>query len=227
VPKSNIPIKIIVLDDTCKEPGQPNYAAGSLDQIRLDWLQNELQAGQDNNQLMIIAAHIPFKTYKNLVTDPAQVATTPPFMNLFIPAPVRGASSVVSDASLLAVLQNYPNLILWVAGHRHMNTVTPQIHPADPTRSFWEVETSSLRDFPQQFRTFRIYRNSNNTVSIVITNVDPAVADGSPAATSRGNAIATARITTAVPISDSTSHAINAELVVQLTPAMQAVIANA
>jgi metallophosphoesterase (TIGR03768 family) len=227
VPKANIPIKIIVLDDTCKGPGQPNYAAGSLDQIRLDWLKKELQAGQDNNQLMIITAHIPFNTYKNLVTDPAQVASNPPFMNLFIPAPYQGATSVVSDASLLAVLQNYPNLIMWIAGHRHMNTVTPQIHATDPTRSFWEVETSSLRDFPQQFRTFRIYRNSNNTVSVIITNVDPAVAAVSPATTSRGNAIATARITAAVSISDSTSHSLNAELVVQLTPKMQEVIANA
>ena len=220
VPKADIPIKVIVLDDTCKGPGQPNYAAGSLDQTRLDWLRKELQAGQDTNQLMIIAAHIPFNTYKNLVSDPTQVASSPPFMNLFIPAPIGGATSVVHDASLLAVLQQYPNLILCISGHRHMNTVTPQIHPTDPTLSFWEVETSSLRDFPQQFRSFSLYRNSDNTVSIIITNVDPAVAAVSPATTSRGNAIATARITAAADIGDSTSHAINAELVVQLTPAM-------
>jgi len=40
---------------------------------------------------------------------------------------------------------------------------------------FWEVENSSLRDFPQQFRTFKIVRNDNNTVSIFVTDVDPAV----------------------------------------------------
>ena len=126
-----------------------------------------------------------------------------------------------------SVLERTLCIIMWIAGHRHVNTVTPQIHPTDPTRSFWEVETSSLRDFPQQFRTFRIYRNSNNTVSVIITNVDPAVAPVSPAATSRGNAIATARITAAAVIDDATSHSLNAELVLQLTPAMQAVIANA
>jgi metallophosphoesterase (TIGR03768 family) len=226
VPKANIPIKIIVLDDTCKGPDQPNYAAGSLDQIRLEWLKKELQQGQEHDQLMIIAAHIPFNVYENLVADPAEAASTQPFMSLFIPAPYEGATSVVDDESLLAVLQKYPNLIMWIAGHRHMNTVTPQIHPTDPTLSFWEVETASLRDFPQQFRTFRIYRNSNNTISIVTTNVDPAVSVNSPAATSRGNAIATARITAAIPIDDSTSHAINAELVVQLTQKMQRVIAR-
>lgn len=231
VPKANIPIKMIVLDDTCKGPGQPNYAGGALDQTRLDWLKKELQAGQDNNQLMIIAAHIPFNVYTNQETDPTLVDLNTQRMSLFLPEPF----SVVNDEptssntpqSLLDILQDYPNLIMWIAGHRHMNTVTPQIHPTDPTRSFWEVETSSLRDFPQQFRTFKIYRNANNTVSITITNVDTAVSEASPATTSRGNAIATARITRHVPISDATSHSINAELVVRLTPAMQAVIANA
>lgn len=226
VPKSDIPIKVIVLDDTSTGPGQPNYAAGCIDQVRLDWLRNELQAGQDHNQLMIIAAHIPVLPYRTLVTDPAQ--PEPPTMSLFIPLGVGGATSVVNDASLLAVLQEYPNLILWIAGHRHMNTVTPQIHPTDPTRSFWEVETSSLRDFPQQFRTFTIYRNSDTTISITVTNVDPAVSAVSPATTSRGNAIAAARIFGATPggIADTTSHAVNAELVVQLTPTMQTVIAG-
>ena len=58
-PKSDIPIKIIALDDTCK--GSPDnqtavYYAGCLDQTRIDWLKDELQEGQDNNKLMIIAA---------------------------------------------------------------------------------------------------------------------------------------------------------------------------
>lgn len=226
LPKLNLPIKIIVLDDTCKGAGQPDYAAGSLDQQRLDWLKGELQAGQDKNQLMIIAAHIPFQVYQNLVTDPSQVATNPAISTQFIQAPTNGATSVVSDASLLAVLQNYPNLILWIAGHRHMNTITPQIHPTDPTRSFWEVETSSLRDFPQQFRTFKIYSNNDNTISIKVTNVDPAVYESSPATTSRGNAVASARIFTNIASNDTTSHSINAELVVQLSTTMQGVIAN-
>jgi hypothetical protein len=199
---------------------------GCIDQPRLDWLAAELQAGQDNNQLMIIAAHIPFNPYKNLVTDPAQATPSQEFLEVFIAKPTPGATSVVNDATLLTFLQQYPNLIMWIAGHRHMNTVTPQVH-SDPTRSFWEVETASLRDFPQQFRTFDICRNSDNTISIIITNVDTAVAAGSPAAKSRGSAVAAARISAAVPISDATSHSINAELVVQLTPAMQAVIANA
>jgi metallophosphoesterase (TIGR03768 family) len=219
-PKADMPIKVIVLDDTCKGDGQPQYARACLDQTRIDWLTDELQKGQDEGKLMIIAAHIPIHPQKTF--DPSSGN-----YRLF------SSTSLVDDFSLLDTLHSYPNLILWISGHRHVNVVTPQ--PYDPTESgqgpqnsFWEVETSSLRDFPQQFRTFDIRRNSDNTISIIITNVDPAVAEGSPAAKSRGYAIGAARIFGATPaiIADTTSHSYNAELVKQLSPEMQAKIAN-
>jgi len=61
-----------------------------------------------------------------------------------------------------------------------------------------------------------------------VTDVDPAVEEGSPAAKSRGYAVGAARIfgATADTLADTRSQAYNAELVKQLTPAMQAVIAN-
>ncbi len=137
---------------------------------------------------------------------------------------------------LLDTLHNYPNLILWISGHRHINTVTPQPapDPKGPECGFWEVETSSLRDFPQQFRTFKIVRNSNDTISIFVTDVDPAVQDdpaarpGSPAAKSRGYAIGANRIAAGEPgaFTDTTAHVYNAELVKHLSTEMQAIIAN-
>ena len=215
MPKPNIPIKVIVLDDTCKGNSQPNYAAGCLDTTRIEWLKGELQKGQDENKLMIIAAHIPVNPQTYLIDDGTH-------MRVF---------ATPSDSALVSILHNYPNLILWISGHRHLNTVSSQ--PYDPTipghgpeNSFWEVETSSLRDFPQEFRTFDIRRNSDNTISIIVTNVDPAVRAGSPAAKSRGYAIGAARVFGDSALSDTSSHAYNAELVKQLTPPMQAIIAN-
>lgn len=217
-PKAGIPIKVIVLDDTCKGPDQPEYARGCLDQARLNWLKAQLQEGQDNDKLMIVTAHIP--VYPQETFDPASGN-----YSLFAP------TSVVSDAQLLAILHNYPNLMLWMSGHRHVNVVTPQ--PASdpvnhPEQSFWEVETASLRDFPQQFRTFDIRRNGDNTISMFVTDVDPAVAEGTPAATGRASAIGAARVLDGSPTvnADTTSHAYNAELVKQLTPKMQAKVAS-
>jgi hypothetical protein len=220
-PKSDMPIKVIVLDDTNKKnealTGPLYVGSGGLDQARLNWLTNELQKGQDEGKLMIIASHIPIKPQRSLaVTTPSYTFYDHSF-----------------EDSLLTTLHTYPNLILWIAGHRHQNTVTaqpydPAIVSQGPQNSFWEVETSSLRDFPQQLRTFDIRRNNDNTISIMITNVDPAVNAGSPAAKSRGYAIGAQRIFGATPaiLADTTSHAYNAELVKQLTPEMQLKIQN-
>ena len=135
--------------------------------------------------------------------------------------------NIVSDYMLLTKLHTYPNLLLWLAGHRHINVVTPQPSP-DPVNhpefGFWEVETSSLRDFPQQFRTFKIVRNTNNTVSIFVTDVDPAVQEdpevppASPAAKSRGYAIGANRISAggSIAFTDTTPHVYNAELIKSL-----------
>lgn len=208
-PRADMPVKVIVLDDTVKidtpglDPRYHVYGYGTLDQERYDWLVAELEEGQANNKLMIIAAHVP------IGVEPAG-------------SPMGWwAQSYVSEEGLIAKLQEYPNLILWIAGHRHLNTITPFQSP-DPDRpelGFWGVETVSLREYPQQFRTFDIVRNSDNTISILVTNVDPAVAEGSFAATSRSYAIAAAQLFDVTP-----EVSRNAALAVQLSPEMQVAI---
>jgi metallophosphoesterase (TIGR03768 family) len=226
-PRADIPLKVIVLDDTNKKNEAYTSAAfvgsGALDQTRIDWLKDELQAGQDEGKLMIIAAHIPLRAQAGLTDDDPYYA----FYDHGLEDSLLASPN--SEPTPALTLHSYPNLILWIAGHRHLNTVTPQPDPDGiPEQSFWEVETASLRDFPQQFRTFDIRRNTDNTISIFVTNVDPAVRPGSPAAKSRGYTIGAARIFGATPeiLADTTSHAYNAELVKQLTPEMQAIIAN-
>jgi metallophosphoesterase (TIGR03768 family) len=229
VPMTNLPLKIIVFDDTCKLTGPSDgpmfYGAGWVDAARYAWLTNELQHGQDAGQLMIIAAHIPIDPQED-VFDSKHNPNEPQFyVNAKNQAQFPGCKT---EAEMLATLHQYPNLILFMAGHRHMNTVTPQPSPdpAHPENGFWEVETPSLRDFPQQFRTWEIRRNRDNTISIVTTDVDPQVEDGSPASDSRGFAIGASRTVGITALADTTSHAYNAELVKSLTPAMQAKIAS-
>jgi metallophosphoesterase (TIGR03768 family) len=217
-PITDMPIKVIVLDDICKSISPSGnvyfYGAGWVDTERYAWLTNELQMGQDAGQLMIIAAHIPISPQVGLFDTNS--------------APQISPYSDHTETNLIATLHNYSNLILLMAGHRHLNTVTPQPSPdpAHPEYGFWEVETSSLRDFPQQFRTWEILRNSDNTISIMTTDVDPKVKTGSPAAHSRGYAIGAYRISGGTNTwADTTSHSYNAELVKHLSPAMQTNIA--
>jgi len=207
-PKSKFPLKVIALDDTQRndEPNVRGYGHVSLDKPRYEWLVKELDKGQAEGKLMIIAAHEP------IAVEPAGS-----FM--------AWTSPVLTEKQFLAKLHTYPNLILWIAGHRHINTVTalPSPDPKRPELGFWEVETCSLRDFPQQFRTFEIFRNSDNTISTFVTDVDPAVSAGSMADTSRSYAVA-AQMLFANPLPAGTmpTGSYNAELLKQLSPQMQA-----
>ncbi|MFA6009621.1 MAG: TIGR03768 family metallophosphoesterase [Desulfobacteraceae bacterium] len=208
-PKSDIPIKVIVLDDTqlFDVANMDEYfdihENGYISQSRFNWLIGELNQGQAEGKLMIISAHIPI----------AIIGMHPPVVPYSI-----------DSTTLLTKLSQYPNLILWIAGHRHRNVVTPRpsIDPAYPGEEygFWEVETASLRDFPQQFRTFEIVRNSDNTLSIITTDVDPAVKVGSLAAKSRSYAVAADILFNQTHFLPP-SEAYNAELVKQLSPEMQ------
>ncbi len=214
-PLTNLPMKVIVLDDTCKSnaPGQTPtfYGGGWIDAPRLAWLTNELQKGQDADQLMILACHIPILPQEGLFNTNRSA--------MF--------HDTQSESNLIATLHRYPNLLLVMAGHRHVNVVTPfpSPDPSHPEYGFWEVETPSLRDFPQQIRTWQILRNSDNTISIRTTDVDPQVESNAPAWKSLGYGVGAERIFGHLSLTDTSSHAYNAELVKMLTPAMQVKIA--
>jgi metallophosphoesterase (TIGR03768 family) len=207
VPKANLPLKVIVLDDTMSDTNFDFNGQGGLDDTHFNWLTNELQLGQDADQLIIIAAHIPIE----LIDVP------------------KGTNLVsVAETNLLAALHSYPNLILWVAGHMHRNNIKAQPDTNHLEYGFWEVETPSLRDFPQEFRTFEILRNTDNSISIKVTDIDPDCPTNSQADISRGYAVGAARIF-AVPstsLTDTNSYTQNAELVKLLTPHMQTQIAG-
>ena len=144
-PKPGVPLRVLVLDDTQRDddPYDNGYGHISLDKERHDWLFRELDRGQADGVLMIIAAHCPIGVEKP-------------------PHPMSWSSSAYgTEEDVLAKLHSCPNLILWIAGHRHCNAVTAFPSPDEdrPELGFWEVETASLRDFPQQLRTFEILRN--------------------------------------------------------------------
>lgn len=216
-PNSNVPIKVIVLDDTQSENDADvhGYGHGTLDQERYDWLVHELDKGQNEGKLMIIAAHIPIGVKME--------GTLGAFLGW-------SSLAAVSEKNLIAKLNTYPNLLMWIAGHRHLNTVTvlPSPDPVNhPELGFWVVETASLREYPQQFRTFEILRNSDNSISIIAANIDPAVKDGSLAAKSRSFAIAADQIFKLQhSLLPTGSLSYNVELIKQLSPEMQNKIKN-
>jgi len=188
VPKANLPLKVIVLDDTQREDdgSLDIHGHGFLDAPRWAWLKAELADGQAANQLMIIACHIPIC-----------VANVGSELEWWLGDSNATITNACTITELVNTLQKSTNLLMWISGHRHVNHVKAFKPPAVggvPENGFWQVESSSLRDFPQQFRTFEIFINSDYSISIEAVNVDIAVKEGTPAATSRKYAIATQQI---------------------------------
>ena len=150
-PRTNMPVKVIVLDDTMSDKDFAYGEQGCLDPKRFNWLVKELDRGQAQDQLMIIAAHVPLE----LIDTNSLV----------------GTNTIIPLTNLLATLHTYPNLLLWMCGHTHQNNIIPQPspYPDRPEYGFWEVQTASLRDFPHEFRTWEILRNTDNSISILVT----------------------------------------------------------
>ena len=214
-PIDKFPLKVIVLDDTQDESDENvmGYAHGSLDNKRFKWLKKELEKGQKEEKLMIVAAHIPMgvKETELLIG---------PFMSW-------SSVSEVKEEKLIKELHAYPNLILWMSGHRHRNLVTPFVSPDPllPECGFWEVETASLRDFPQQFRMTKLVLNDNGTLSVFTECVDPAFEEGSYVAISKSIAMASQQIFKSK--SDYLPSGVyNAELIIPLSEEMQKKLTN-
>jgi hypothetical protein len=62
-------------------------------------------------------------------------------------------------------------VIAWINGHSHRNQVWAR---PGGTRGFWEINTASHVDFPQQSRLLEIADNADGTLSIFCTMIDHA-----------------------------------------------------
>jgi metallophosphoesterase (TIGR03767 family) len=156
-------VRGIVLD-TVNPNGEAN---GSLDPDQFAWLEHELKAhsGPSKNRLIVLFSHHTIDTMDNPIVsqdDPRE--------------------RVLGDA-VRELLLRYPNVILWVNGHTHVNSVTPHARPpgSKVPGGFWEVNTASHIDFPQQARVVEIADNKDGTLSVFGTIVDSAAPLAVPA----------------------------------------------
>jgi hypothetical protein len=72
-----------------------------------------------------------------------------------------------------AYLLSQPRLIAWVNGHTHRNVITAHTR-SDGSGGFWEINTASHIDYPQQSRLVEVTDNSDRTLSIFTTILDHA-----------------------------------------------------
>lgn len=120
---------------------------GSLDTAQLEWLRGQIAAA---DRPVVITSHHPSWTLRN-------------------PYAPDGAPRRVLAEELMHVLLAAPQVVLWIAGHVHGNTV--RLHPSR-YGGLLEVTTASLIDWPQQGRLIEIVEDPDGGVVVAMTLVD-------------------------------------------------------
>jgi metallophosphoesterase (TIGR03767 family) len=140
-----------VVMDTVNPNG---YADGSIDATQLAWLKSTIESA--TGKAVIVFSH----------------HTSASMSNPFVGTGGDPNPRVLGD-EVTAYLLSQPRLIAWVNGHTHRNEITAHKR-ADGSGGFWEINTASHIDYPQQSRLIEITDNKDHTLSIFTTILDHA-----------------------------------------------------
>jgi metallophosphoesterase (TIGR03767 family) len=161
-------MRFIVMDSV----NQGGGADGSLDRTQFGWLEQQLIASSSRyldasgnvvrqrvrDRLFVLFSHHTIGTMDNTSLAPGET----------------GPRALGPEVQ--ALLLRFPNVIAWVNGHTHDNQVTGFARAAGSAFAggFWEVNTASHVDWPQQSRLVEVADNRDGTLSVIATIIDTA-----------------------------------------------------
>lgn len=133
----------------------PNgYQDGSLDEPQFDWLKSTI--GSASGRAVIVYSHHTSASMDNpLIASGGDL------------------SPRVLGSSVVDYLLTQPRVIAWVNGHTHKNQIIVHTR-TDGSGGFWEINTASHVDYPQQARIIEVADNGDGTLSIFTTILDHA-----------------------------------------------------
>ncbi len=134
----------------------PNgYADGSLDPVQFAWLKATIEGA--TGRAVLVYSHHTSSTMSNPLVLTGGDASLP---------------RVLGD-EVVGYLLTQPRVIAWVNGHTHVNSIKAHKNAAG-TGGFWEINTASHIDYPQQARIIEVADNADGTWSIFTTIIDHA-----------------------------------------------------
>ena len=136
-------VTLVVLDSVNENGGWQ----GSLDAEQFKWLEETIR---ESLRPVVLASHHPLST----------------MVNGYSPSGKRYCSEEIS-----AMVIQYPQVILWIAGHEHRHHVE-WVGDRSANIGFWHVETASHIDWPQQSRTIEIVKDDGGNIYIGLTVID-------------------------------------------------------
>jgi metallophosphoesterase (TIGR03767 family) len=142
-------VRFIVLDTV-----NPNgYSDGSIDKAQFAWLEQVL-ASSAGKAVVVCSHHTSWTMANTLIAVGGELEFR------------------ISGAKVLERLLSHKQVVAWVNGHTHKNTVLAHTRPEGG--GLWEINTASHIDWPQQSRLIELCDNGDGTMSIFATMVDHA-----------------------------------------------------
>jgi metallophosphoesterase (TIGR03767 family) len=153
-------VRFITLDTACAAGG----AEGCLDAAQVRWLEQRLE-----------------EVHSSFTSRDGSIVRTPHADRLIVILSHHGLDSItnprvaagtVAAADLLQVLLRFQNVVLWLNGHIHANSVQARGDGAGAAGGFWEVTTSSIVDWPCQARLVELIDAGDGLLGVACTMVD-------------------------------------------------------
>lgn len=186
-------LRFVVLD-TINEGGGDG---GNVDERQFRWLDDVLTRADANHELVLTFAHHTLETMNMPFASPFAPGDTGGNMEPTVhyglgpegqTQPCTGPAD--PNETVRCLFLRHPAVIAFVNGHEHRNHVEafPRQDGAGPASGgFWQINTASHIDWPQQTRTIDVFDNRDGTVSLFGTVLDHAAAPnpgGGPASAS-------------------------------------------
>jgi len=169
-------LRFVSLDTVAEGGGQ----SGNLDHPQYVWLAGELREARRRNQLVVAFGHHTLETMSNTRADERAGACQPADEPGCDRDPRRSTPvhRGFGKRSVRTLFAGTPNLIAYVAGHTHANRV--DFLRSRAGRGFWQINTASHIDWPQQSRTIEVIDNRDGTLSLFGTLLDSAAPAAAP-----------------------------------------------
>ena len=176
-------LRIISLDTVAEGGGQN----GNLDDPQYRWLKRELRKARRRDQLVVLFGHHTLETMSNTTADedagPCAAGGRARLRRR--PAPStplhRGTAGKRSVRALLAANPQRDRL----RRRPHARRTTSRFFGGRRGGGFWQINTASHIDWPQQSRLIEVMDNRDGTLSIFGTMLDSAAPAGRAAARRR------------------------------------------
>ena len=174
-------LRFVVLDSINEGGGD----GGNIDNEQYLRLESTLSAADRAGEIVLTFAHHTLQTMNQ-----APVSTFPGTTEgTFDPAPHYGldpgdvqrpcGDGPSPEETIRCLFLRHRSVVAFVNGHTHRNEVTPFEREPGAGRAaggFWQINTASHIDWPQQSRTIDVFDNHDGTLSLFGTILDHAAA---------------------------------------------------